>query len=250
MISVITVCFNARHTIEKTFQSLLSQAYENIEYIVVDGGSSDGTLDVIDKYRNVIKKFVSERDGGIYEAMNKGIRMANGEIVGIINADDYYAPNALMQVMQVYQADRNLDVIFGNCSTVNSFGDIMRDDKPRIDFQHGVVSVLHPSTFVSRRCYLRHGCFDESYRYAGDYEFFCRLAYRCASFSYINTTLAYFRTGGFGSRVGIIKEKENIAITYKYWGVGSAVRVSLQLFHLYLRRKIGGFLRRIGLKRP
>lgn len=249
VISVITVCFNARRTIEQTFQSLINQNYGNIEYIVVDGGSTDGTLEIIKKYKNLIKLYVSERDDGIYQAMNKGIRMANGEVIGIINADDFYAPNALTHVMRIYQANKNLDVIIGDCSTVNSSGNIIRDDKPLIDFQRGIVSVLHPSTFVSRRCYSSYGCFNESYRYAGDYELFCRLAYRGASFFYINTTLAYFRTGGFGSRVGILKEKENIVITYRYWGLNSALRVSLKMVNLYLRRKIGGFLRQIGLKK-
>lgn len=249
LMSIITVCFNARHTIEQTFQSLINQTYARIEYIVVDGGSTDGTLELIIQYKHIISNFVSGKDGGIYEAMNKGIRMANGELIGIINADDFYAPNVLSKVAQVYQANRNLDVIIGNCATVNSYGAVIRDDKPHIDFQRGVVSVLHPSTFVSKQCYLNFGCFDESYRYAGDYDFFCRLANRNANFFHIDTTLAFFRTGGFGTRVGILKEKENVVITYKYWGLGAAIRVSFRMLHFYLRRKFGVFLRRVGLKK-
>lgn len=91
-VSVITVCYNSANTIEKTIKSVISQDYGDIEYIIIDGGSNDGTLDIIDKYKDKISILISEPDKGIYDAMNKGIRIASGEIVGMINSDDWYGP--------------------------------------------------------------------------------------------------------------------------------------------------------------
>src|SRR6187402_2271204 len=101
LISIVTVVYNAKETIERTIKSVISQSYKNIEYIVIDGGSTDGTLDIINKYKSDISKLVSEKDKGIADAMNKGIGYAKGELIGLINADDWYEEGALEKVAAV-----------------------------------------------------------------------------------------------------------------------------------------------------
>ena len=250
LISIITVCFNAVHTIDRTFQSILNQTYQNIEYIVIDGGSTDGTLDVVAKYNKIISCLVSEKDKGIYDAMNKGIRLAHGDVIGIINADDFYATDALEQVMSIFRTNTDLDVVLGNCAYINQSEKLLSTAIPHIDFKNVIVHVHHPSTFVSRHCYEKYGVFDKFYCYAGDYEFFCRLTTNNATFFHINTTLASYRIGGFGTKVGIIGEKECFLITYKYWGLFVACCKVPQFLYLYLRRKLGFFFRKFGLLKP
>ena len=104
LISIITVCLNAVETIETTIRSVLQQTYKNVEYIVIDGGSTDGTLQIIEKYRNDISILISEKDEGIYDAMNKGIELARGDYIGIINADDWYEKDAVEHVVQICKA--------------------------------------------------------------------------------------------------------------------------------------------------
>ncbi|MCX7155355.1 MAG: glycosyltransferase family 2 protein [Rhodocyclales bacterium] len=250
LISIVTVCRNAGNTIARTFQGLRDQTYPNIEYIVIDGGSTDGTVERIASDSDLISCYVSEKDNGIYDAMNKGIRIARGEIIGIINADDYYEPTALEEVMRAWQKDNSLDVIYGNCEVVNFGESVVRTSKPQLDFKKGVINIPHPSAFVSKRCYTNHGLFDDSYLYGGDYELFCRLASRGAKFRYIDKTLAYFRLGGFSASVGIAKEKELLLTTWKYWGFLAACKVFPgKCCYPFVRRKLGSCLRNLGLKR-
>ncbi len=250
LISIITVCFNAEQTIERTFQGVRGQSYPNIEYIIVDGGSTDATLLHIASNKDIISCLISEKDRGIYDAMNKGIKVAHGDIIGIINADDYFLDGVLDRVVDLWRADKSVDVICGKCSTIGAGGDILRIDNSSVDFKGKTVNVLHPSTFVVKGCYERFGLYDDRYRYAADHEFFCRLASRNAKFGYIDVVTSCFRTGGFGGRVGLIKELENLIIVYKYWGLTEVILVFPRVFVLsYFRRKLGNFLRKIGVMR-
>ena len=117
-ISIITVCLNSEKTIEQTIRSVLGQKDEDFEYIIVDGCSSDNTLDIVGKYSKDITRIVSEQDGGIYDAMNKGIALATGEIIGIINSDDWYEEGALEAVRKCFQAV-NAEVVYGRMNLVN-----------------------------------------------------------------------------------------------------------------------------------
>ena len=108
LVSIITVCFNSERTIEQTIKSVLNQTYKEIEYIIVDGQSTDGTLDIINKYSSQIAKIVSEPDEGLYHAMNKGISMATGDIVGIINSDDWYEPYTVEEVVKCFVQNAEL----------------------------------------------------------------------------------------------------------------------------------------------
>ena len=111
-ISIITVVLNAEKTIEKTIKSVISQSYKNFELIIIDGGSTDGTIDVIRKYNNKISYWISEKDKGIYYAMNKGIKKSSGNIIGILNSDDYYLKNALKTVNEYFNKHKNIEFLF------------------------------------------------------------------------------------------------------------------------------------------
>ena len=125
-ISIITVCYNSVSTIEKTFQSIKNQSYENIEYIVIDGGSSDGTLKIINQYKEYISKFISEPDKGLYDAMNKGISIANGEIIGILNSDDIFFDNNVLKEVSKFHISNRIDASVGNILQFDNKGNIVR----------------------------------------------------------------------------------------------------------------------------
>lgn len=179
-ISIITVCFNSVKTIEQTIQSVISQTYQNIEYIVIDGDSSDGTVDIIKKYTQQISKWISEPDNGIYDAMNKGIKMCSGDLVGIINSDDFYINNTVIsQIISKIKLEK-VDSIYTNLLLVDSTNTdkLIRNCTYR-KFKLGLFTKgwhpPHPSFFVKREVYEKYGKFDLSFKLAADYEFMLRV---------------------------------------------------------------------------
>ena len=155
-ISVITVCFNSENTIENTINSVVSQNYNNYEYIIVDGGSSDKTLEIIGKYKKHINKLISEKDDGIFHAINKGINLSDGEIISIIHSDDtFYNYNVLSDVADQFRKDNNLDCLIGTTlikkKNINS---VLRKYNPKF-FKKWMLylgySPPHPSTFVKKK---------------------------------------------------------------------------------------------------
>lgn len=171
-ISVITVCYNAIDTIEKTILSVINQTYSNIEYIIIDGGSSDGTVDVIKKYESSITNWISERDKGIYDAMNKGIKMATGEWIHFRNSGDIFdSPSSIEELFSDSVLD-DVCVLHGDCKFVCEFGEIIR--KPFIElegFSTINMPVHHPSAFI-RLNYQRVHLYDIKYKSSADYNFF------------------------------------------------------------------------------
>lgn len=174
-VSIITACYNSEKTIERTLKSVLAQTYSNYEYIIIDGMSTDDTLKIIDAYRNAFGsklKVVSERDSGIYNAMNKGIKMASGELVGIINSDDWYEPDALQTIVYSFNHEK-YSVLYG--MTYNYL-----NNKPyqiyMINYEFlNKVMIPHPSCFVTRDTYLDLGMYDETYKSSADYDLFLKL---------------------------------------------------------------------------
>ena len=126
-VSIITVVFNGIRTIEQTIKSVLNQSYKNIEYIIIDGGSTDGTLDIIRKYENYLSYIISEPDHGIYDAMNKGIQKSTGDIVGIINSDDWYEVNTVSQVVERFESFA-VDLVYGDINFIGKNGEIIRSE--------------------------------------------------------------------------------------------------------------------------
>ncbi|MEN9742668.1 MAG: hypothetical protein RLZZ65_473 [Bacteroidota bacterium] len=203
-VSIITVVYNGVSTIEDTIKSIKSQTYNNIEYIIIDGGSTDGTLEVIEKYSEDISKLVSEKDNGIYDAMNKGVKIATGEIIGILNADDVYSDkNVIDRILNEFINNPDLEVIYSDLEYVdkNNFQKVIRYWKscayyPKF-FKHGHVPP-HPTLFVHRKIYEDFGVYDSSLKVAADYEFMLRIftSKQPIKSKYISIVLVKMRVGG------------------------------------------------------
>jgi glycosyltransferase involved in cell wall biosynthesis len=179
-ISIITVCLNSKDGIERTIQSVLSQGYENIEYIIIDGKSSDGTLDIIGRYKSKIALLVSEEDKGIYNAMNKGLGLMTGEIVLFLNSGDYLFDNdVISDVADVFRQKPEIQVLYGN--VVNDYGKKrkLRKYKNINRLFFSCSTLCHQVIFAKRDVFVKYGYFDEKYTRNADYDwimgvFFCK----------------------------------------------------------------------------
>ena len=205
-ISIITVCKNAEKTIETTIRSVIHQTYQDIEYIIVDGNSKDNTLAIIKRYQTNIAKIISEQDGGIYEAMNKGIQIATGDYLLFLNADDL-----LLHPTTVHQFANNLpkspdyvaDIWYGNVIIFNSNngkGNIWNPGK--ISKYHLYWSSLpHPATFFNRNSFVKNGLFSTELRLAGDYEWYVRALFKNnLNFKKTTQLVSIFCEGGISTR--------------------------------------------------
>ena len=200
-ISIITVAYNAEKTIEDAIQSVLNQTYNNIEYIIVDGKSSDATLDIISKYPE-ITKVISEPDNGLYDAMNKGIQVASGAVIGILNADDVYANEHVIQSIANTFLSNDCDATYGDLVYVkeNDLNAVVRNWKSGIynegDFRKGWMPP-HPTFFVKKDCLEKHGTFNLDFRTSADYELMLRLIHKHKiRLAYLPELIVRMRVGG------------------------------------------------------
>lgn len=218
IISIITVCYNSLKTIEETICSVLEQDYPHIEYIIIDGGSTDGTQEIIARYRDRISIYVSERDDGIYDAMNKGIQRATGEIVGLLNGDDLYADKAVLSKVAAVFKSEAVQACYGD---LIYFSD--RDPNQVVrywksgEFKAGLFSrgwnPPHPTFFVRREVYSRWGAFDTSYSMGNDVELMMRFLEKYhLKAVYIPSLLVKMRLGGVSNRAlkNILLQNKNI----------------------------------------
>lgn len=203
LISIITVVFNGEKYLEQTIQSVLSQTYTNVEYIIIDGGSTDGTVEIIKEHEDKIDYWVSEKDNGISDAFNKGILLASGEWIGIINADDWYEEDTLSCVACHTEADLVCgEMYFWKNVTEKSLSTINEE----IKFKE--MPVPHPSVFVKRKVYVELKGFNIDYKYAMDYEFLLRAYLRNMKFFYVYRVFSNMRAGGISQSVGFSAWKE------------------------------------------
>ncbi len=230
-VSIITVCFNSEKTIRRTIESVLYQTYPNIEYIIVDGKSTDGTVDIVKEYLPAFQKrlrYVSERDKGIYDAMNKGIRLSAGDVIGIINSDDFYEPDAVENIVKY--ADRgSCQVLYGYCNWFyrNCLIETLRNSHLCLDRK----MIPHPSCFVTRKTYSRFGLFVTFFQIASDYELMLRFwKSGQVMFTQIPAVLANFEEGGISTKPEMSRklEVETAFIWYRY------KQISLKQLCLYL----------------
>lgn len=192
LITVITVVYNGEKYIEETIQSVINQTYDNVEYIIIDGGSTDGTLDIIRKYENAIDYWVSEKDRGIYDAMNKGISCATGEWVALINSGDYYALNALKTIVEIVNKNPTCKIIFGACTYIYPNSEVIHKHTP-INTPYAFMS--HPSTFTKKSVHDFFGLYDIRYKVFADALFFLHTS-KTAEKQYTDKNLSYMREGG------------------------------------------------------
>ncbi len=214
LVSVITPCYNSEKTIEKTLVCIENQTYKNIEYIIMDGGSKDRTMDIINRHRDKLPKLlkvVSESDGGIYDAMNKGIKQASGHLIGIVNSDDWYEPDTIEQVVKHYQK-QPYEVVYGMQRTL-----LDGKEKLTVIYHHDFLPqqmITHPTCFVTKKTYEQFGLFDTQYRSAADYDLMLRFwESRQVVFTPVMQVLSNFVLGGMSSsQTGV---RENARIRFK-----------------------------------
>lgn len=220
IISVITITYNSEKTLEDTIKSVVSQDYDNLEYIIIDGGSKDHTLDIVNKYRDKIAVVVSEPDKGISDAFNKGIQRASGEIIGIINSDDFLMPYALKTIAENYDPSVDVysgNVLFWNEDTGDEYSSIPEIKFDKLKLQYGVA---HPARFIKKSAYDKYGMYGINFRYNMDIDLLCRFYKKGAKFIHINKDLAKFRMGGTTAD-SIYKKKEDYRQFVKNYGGSS-----------------------------
>ena len=222
-ISIITVVYNNDKTIEVAIKSVLSQSYSNIDYVIIDGGSSDKTVTIINEYKEQLGYFISEKDKGIYDAMNKGIYAAKGDVIGILNSDDLYQDtNVIETVMNQFKQNPSIDVVYGDLVYVKSdnVNKVVRNWKSNSYynrfFENGNVPP-HPSLFVKKSVYEKAGLFNLDFKLAADYEFMLRI-FKKHNFNskYINRVIVKMRLGGATNQSFSNIKKQNIEIL-KAW---------------------------------
>lgn len=212
-VSIVTVCYNSEKHIAGTLKSVLGQTYPRIEHIIVDGGSSDRTLPIIKEYEACFQgrmKWVSEKDEGIFDALNKGIKMASGELIGLLHSDDWFAPDAVETVVNHYEED--VDIYHGNIYKVREAGGVYFAKAEIPGELSAITSGMdfnHTSCFVHRRWYSRK-LYDPAYKIAADYKFILD-AYLCgARFKYINHFFTYMRIHGASHTSGVLAPELDI----------------------------------------
>lgn len=232
-ISVITVCYNSVTTIERTIKSVIAQDYEELEYIIIDGASTDGTRDIIEQYRDEISIYVSEPDSGLYDAMNKGLERANGEVFAFLNSDDYYTDNVLKRVKGYFE-NSNADMVSGNmyvCEKgINTKAVYNKSKKENMFYQ---VVYPHPALFSKRELYKKYGGFDTSYKIAADSEWVMRVCFSGANVLCVEDYFTYFSLGGLGSRkkYTALEEMYHIALKYVQWDKYAYMKKEVQEFY-------------------
>ena len=245
LVTIITPVRNAASTLGRTICSVLAQSYPNIEYIVVDGGSDDGTLDVLRSFERGIDCWVSEPDAGISDAFNKGIALASGDIIGIINADDWYEPDAVATVVDAFSASQ-ADVVCGAMQywQGDRRGLIFYSDPGSLHLES---TVNHPTVFVKRETYLRHGLFCTQYRYAMDYDLLLRFYLGGVRFHVLPRVLANMQLGGASDSAVLPISRE--LYTIKTSHMGRPVPHALYSAYHFARTHASKFLREVGADR-
>lgn len=215
-VSIITPCLNSEATIRQTIESVLNQTYSNIEYIVTDGRSEDKTVSILREYSRISGgrlQYISERDNGIYSAMNKGIRLSSGTLIGIINSDDFYEADAVEKAVDQMTASE-YQVIYGYCRLIenNRMTGILKKKHTNLAKE----MIPHPTCFLTRAIYRDFGLFLTTFRIAGDYELMLRL-YQSGkvTFTQIKEIIANFRIGGACSDLERLRREEAV-IQYHY----------------------------------
>lgn len=199
-VSIITVSFNSEKTIKRTIESVLFQTYKNIEYIIIDGASTDHTVDIIKGYQNQFGnriKWVSEPDEGIYAAMNKGIEMASGDLIGILNSDDYYELDAVESMVNALGKDK-YQILYGFLRTLRNGEEYAIEIRTHKDLKNGMIS--HPTCFVTKQVYSDLGMYDTAYKSVADYDFMLRMSdNKNVVFQPVYKLITNFEQGGMSS---------------------------------------------------
>jgi glycosyltransferase involved in cell wall biosynthesis len=212
LVSIITIVFNGEKHVEQAITSVIQQSYQNIEYIVIDGGSTDQSISIIKKYESKIHAWVSEPDNGIADAFNKGLERASGDIIGFINADDWYEPDAIQKVVEHLNGS---DVVYGDLRLWKDgkVDFVIEGDHTHLEDE---MSLNHPTVFVRKTLYDQFGYFDIHYKCAMDYELMMRFKFNHCRFRHIPCVIANMRWGGVSDNKWLLgcRETRRIKNTY------------------------------------
>lgn len=215
-VSVVTVNYNGGKTLKRTIESILNQTYNSIEYIIIDGKSNDNSIDIIKSYEEKFKrknyeyKWISEEDTGIYNAMNKGIKLATGEIIGILNSDDWYEKDTVNLVVNEFKKE-DLKMVYGLLRTVedNKFKNILGE-------YDCFGRCLHPTVFLKKEIYEKYGYFNEKYKIAADIDLLFRFESKNVKCKFIEKILANFSLEGVSTLNKVETKMESLEIEYNY----------------------------------
>ena len=254
--SIITICFNSEKTIERTIKSVLAQTCKDYEYIIVDGCSKDSTLDIVKKYEPLFEgqmKWKSEPDKGIYDAMNKGITRSSGDIIGIVNSDDWLEPDALEKVQAAIEANHNnMDALYCGGINYHLVGGGVKKWPVNIKALHRdakmylVSGVRHPGLFVPKGIYERLGDFNEAMKLSADADFMLRCYYAGVQFVDIKVIVSNMSEGGF-STGGTKQAREQSRCDRKMILEGFQKK-GLSYLWLYYSWYVRGVIRRFAIK--
>lgn len=241
LVSIITVVFNGEKYLEKTIQSVINQTYANVEYIIIDGGSTDRTLDIIKKYEDQVDYWVSERDRGIYDAMNKGLMLSLGEVIGIINADDWYMIDTVEKSVSALQKS-GAEYSMGNIQKVPS----RIVAKPIFPLTRGHIyqEMMYPhiSAFIKKTVYKKVGLFDARYRIAADFDMALRIHIANFRSVYVDTILAMLIEGGISNDTKSKKEYLDIVVRHGKNFLSAYGTYILHLMKYYIIKILPNFL--------
>jgi len=241
-ISVITISYNAENTIEKTLKSIKNQSYNNIEHIIIDGGSKDSTLEICNSFSHEAK-IISESDNGVYDAFNKGLKLATGDVIGFLNADDtFYNENSIQDIVDAF-SNNETDIVYGNLDYVNEESKVIRNWISR-PYEKGLLKkawkIAHPSFYCKKEVYDRLGGYNDSFKIAGDFELCLRfLEINQVPSFYLNKKLVKMLVGGIsnsGLKSKWIIFKEDLR-AFKI----NNISVNPVLFFLYKFKKLKQF---------
>jgi len=214
-ITIITVCYNCKDDIESTILSVINQTHQNIEYIIIDGGSTDGTLKVIKKYLNKINMLVSEPDKGIFDAMNKGLMHATGEWVNFMNAGDEFHDFFVLEKIFSTTDHNGIGILYGSTRSNNS---ILQPDKLN-SLKYGGIMACHQSIFYNREVCGGELFYKTEHKHYGDIELTRRLYIKGVPFKQVNVTIANYKGGGFSSIISLVARKAKFSYLYQNFGL-------------------------------
>lgn len=202
LISVVTVVYNGEQFLEETILSVINQTYDNVEYIIIDGGSTDGTLDIIKKYDHAIDYWVSENDKGIYDAMNKGICVSLGQVVSILNCADLFLTDALSEVSIFFSSDKKLSVLTGAIIKYDNFHEfnLYTDEENFNSLINYTMPCNHPATFVPLKVYKCFGLFNSFFKICGDYDLIYRFHFSGVKFYHSDFLFVRMQLGGVSEK--------------------------------------------------
>lgn len=230
--SIITVTYNSEKFLEQTIKSIINQGISDIEYIVIDGGSTDSTIDIVKKYSNYISYWVSEKDDGIYDAINKGIKASRGEYVGIINSDDWYEEGVFLKIEQIINSTQ-ADIICGILRLWENNDILGVQGNTKKFLKYGMIS--HPTCIVKRGVYNSIGLFDTNFKIAGDYDFMMRCYQSDLKFVFSEIIIANFRTSGISSLDSSTRIIEFNKIQYKY-NLISTKKYLIEMLKIFIKK--------------